>query len=305
LQGTVNINSVPLGALLNNTGCTGSSCQQAYRPFSRYQKITSSVTAGKAQFDSFQTSLLRNVGFLTLQANYTFSKALGDGVALNNGGLSGALADYGVHQYYSVLPLDRAHALSMAYVFNLPKLTSRNAFVRGAANGWQISGITQIESGAQLSSNSSNAGSNGLNFNYSGPLSNIQALGTPDITLYPTITCNPTSGLRHNQFLNPNCFAATPVGGMGTTRLPYMAGPMFWNSDLTLLKSFQITERQHLQFRFAAFNFLNHDLLSFTNNDSNLNAAFNSSGQLTTSNFGVAQHHYGHRILEMGVKYSF
>jgi hypothetical protein len=301
-QGTVNINSVPLGALLNNTGCTGASCQQAFRPFSRYQNITGSVTAGKAQFDSLQASLLRNVGFLTLQANYTFSKALGDGVALNNGGLSGALPDYGVHEFYGILPMDRGHALSMAYVFNLPKLTSGNAFVRGAANGWQISGITQIESGAQLTSQ---APSNGLNFNYSGPQSNIQALGTPDITLYPLITCNPTSGLGHNQFLNPNCFAPAPIGSLGTGRMPYMPGPMFWNSDLSVMKTFQITERQHLQFRFAGFNFLNHDLLSFTTNDSNLVAGFGANGKLSNTDFGVASHHFGHRIIEMGVKYSF
>jgi Carboxypeptidase regulatory-like domain len=313
LQGTTNINSVPLGALLSNTGCTGGTCQQAYRPFSLYQGITSAVTAGKAQFDSFQGSLIRNVGFLTMQANYTFSKALGDGVALNNGGLSGALPDYGVHEYYGVLPLDRAHALSASYVFNLPKLTSGSRFLRGAADNWQISGITQIESGAQLTSQ---APSNGLNFNYSGPLSNVQALGTPDITLYPTLTCNPTSGLGHNQFLNPNCFAPTAPGTWGTSRLPYMPGPMFWNSDLTVLKSFNLTERQHLQFRLAAFNFLNHDLLSFTQNDSNLVAHFDSSGKLTNGPgysptqlpsqvFGVAAHHFGHRIVEMGVKYSF
>jgi Carboxypeptidase regulatory-like domain len=303
MQGTVNINAVPLGALLSNTGCTGATCQQAYRPFSVYQNITGSVTAGKAQYDAFQASLLRNVGFLTLQANYTFSKAVGDGVAVNNGGLSGALPDYGVREYWGVLPLDRAQAFTAAYVVNLPKLSFGNSFVRGAANGWQISGITTVESGAQLTNQ---APSNGLNFNYSGPLNSTQALGTPDITLYPTFTCNPRSGLGHNQFMNPNCIAATGLGSWGTSKMPYLPGPMFWNSDLTLLKTFQVTERQRLQLRFAAFNFLNHDLLSFTTNDSNLKASsFNSSGQLTVSNFGVAQHHFGHRILEMGVKYSF
>jgi hypothetical protein len=315
LQGVVNTNSVPLGALTHVTSCTTTSttCQQQFRPFSQYQGITDSVTAGKAQFDSFQASLLRNVGFLTLQSNYTFSKALGDGVALNNGGLSGALPDYGVHEFYGILPIDRAQVLSMAYVFNLPKVNSIHRFVRGAANGWQISGITQVESGSQLSSQ---AGSGGLNFNYSGPQSNIQALGTPDITLYPQITCNPTSGLGHNQFLNPNCFAPAPVGSLGTGRMPYMPGPMFWNSDLSLMKSFKITEHQNLQLRFAAFNFLNHDLLSFAPGDSNLKLNFDSTGRLSngpgysptqTYNqiFGVATAHYGHRILELGVKYSF
>jgi hypothetical protein len=97
-----------------------------------------------------------------------------------------------------------------------------------------------------------------------------------------------------------------------------MAGPMFWNSDLSLLKNFRITEHQNLEFRFAAFNFLNHDLLSFSNGDNNLKLNFNSAGQLSNATdpnhacpgpscqaFGYSDYHYGHRILELGVKYSF
>jgi len=304
LQGTVNLNSVPLGAL-NNVSCniTDPTCQQTVRPYQKYQTITGSVTAGGAQFDSFQASLHRSVGFLTMQANYTFSKALGNGVAINNGGLTGALPDYGVHWLWGVLPFDRAHAFSAAYVFTLPKLRRSNSFVRGALNGWEISGITQVQSGAQLTAQSGTS----LNFNYSGPLGAVQALGTPDITLYPLIVCNPTSGLKHNQFANPNCFAPAPQGSLGTGGMPYMAGPTFWNSDISLLKNFQITEHQGLQFRFSAFNFLNHGLRSFTNGDSNLKLNFASGSNITTNadTFGVADYHLGHRILEFGLKYSF
>lgn len=320
MQGTVNVNAVPLGTLTSSTVCptgtniTTATCQQQYRPFTNYQGITESVTAGKAQFDSFQASVLRRVGLVSLQANYTFSKALGDGVAVNNGGLSGALPDYGVHEYWSVLPLDRAHAFSAAYVISLPKLQG-NSLVRGLANGWQISGITQIESGAQLSSTN---GQTSLNFGLSGSAGAVALAGTPDVNIYPVLTCNPTQGLKSHQFLNPNCFALPSAGQIGNGRIPYMAGPMFWNSDLSLLKNFRITEHQNLEFRFAAFNFLNHDLLSFSNGDNNLKLNFNSAGQLSNATdpnhacpgpscqaFGYSDYHYGHRILELGVKYSF
>jgi hypothetical protein len=321
MQGTVNVNAVPLGTLnaagftcpdptQNNTNGT---CQQAFRPFSQYQNITESVTAGKAQYDAFQGSLIRTVGLLTLQANYTFSKALGDGVAVNNGGLSGALPDYGVHEYWSVLPLDRAHAFSAAYVLSLPKVHANSAFVNGLANGWQISGITQIESGAQLSSTNSQTS---LNFGLSQS-ANVPLLGTPDINVYPVLTCNPARGLKRSQFLNPSCFALPGAGDIGDGHIPYIPGPMFWNSDLTVLKNIKITERQNIELRFAAFNFLNHDLLSFTNGDNNLKLNF-TNGVLTNATdsahpcpgpncqaFGYANYHFGHRILEMGVKYSF
>ncbi len=50
---------------------------------------------------------------------------------------------------------------------------------------------------------------------------------------------------------------------------------------------------------------MNHDLTSFTANDSNLYLHFNSAGQLANPNFGFADYKFGHRIIEMGVKYSF
>jgi hypothetical protein len=129
-------------------------------------------------------------------------------------------------------------------------------------------------------------------------------LGTPDITLYPLIVCNPSKGLTPNQFINPNCFKPAPVGSLGTGGMPYLAGPMYWNSDLTLMKNFKLSERQNLQFRFSGFDFLNHSLQSFTNNDNNLKLTFDSKGN-ANSNFGLAQYRFGHRILELGVKYSF
>ncbi|HTS05340.1 MAG TPA: carboxypeptidase regulatory-like domain-containing protein [Candidatus Eisenbacteria bacterium] len=328
MQGTVNINAVPLGTLnapgftcKQGSGPTDAYCQQAYRPYSNYQNITQSVTAGKSQYDALQTSVTRNVGLLTLQANYTWAKALGDGVQVNNGGLSGALPDWGVHEYWSVLPLDRAHVFTAAYVLNMPRLHSGSSFVRGLANGWQISGITQVESGGQVTAAGGGAGGNGgntsLNFGLTGTSSNVALLGTPDINLYTNITCNPRQGLAKNQFVNPNCFALPGPGDIGDGRIPYLPGPMFWNSDLTLLKSFKITERQNLEFRVAAFNFLNHDLLSFNNGDNNLKLSY-SNGVLSNATdpnhacpgiscqaFGYANYHYGHRILELGAKYSF
>jgi hypothetical protein len=156
----------------------------------------------------------------------------------------------------------------------------------------------------------------------------VLSVGTPDATLYPQITCNPTQGLGRNQYLNPACFTAPAPGTLGTGSMPYMPGPMFWNTDLSLTKNMRITERQQLQFRFSAFNMLNHDLLSFGTGDSNLKLNINDLGQTITgavdpvtkvacpivtggipcngaSTFGVAGSHFGHRNIELGVKYSF
>ncbi len=315
-------NGIPLGAI-NSSAYTNfpadcgtgpsndhlgdTACEQHFRRFPNYTTINESVTAGKSQFDSLQASVRRDVGVVTLLANYTFSKALGDtGNQLANGGLPGAMSiTEAEHYLWGVLPNDRAHALSLAYVFTMPKMGS-NRLLRNAVGGWQLSGITQVQSGAQLSAS---GGRTSLNFNLQQAGSNqdnVHLLGSPDVTLFPSITCNPALGPKGpNQFVNPNCFGPAPAGQLGNgAHMPYMAGPMFWNTDLTLLKNFKITERQGLQFRIAAFNFINHSLLSFTNNDTNLQLNIDSSGKAQNT-FGVANYHVGNRILEMGMKYSF
>jgi len=50
--------------------------------------------------------------------------------------------------------------------------------------------------------------------------------------------------------------------------MPYLPGPMYWNSDLTATKNFKMGARRNLQVRIAGFNFLNHVLLSFAPGDS-------------------------------------
>jgi hypothetical protein len=103
-------------------------------------------------------------------------------------------------------------------------------------------------------------------------------------------------------------------GVNGTTKMPYLPGPKFWKSDLTAEKNFKIGEHQNAKFRLAAFDFLNHALLSFAPGDINLEAnnlqwAAGSGGLGTENNlnpnFGKALWHFGHRILEVEAKYSF
>jgi Carboxypeptidase regulatory-like domain len=317
LQNGVNINSVPVGALSNSAKVTSlcpsnpdpnnGTCQQQFRPYPNYTGVNATESAGKSQYDSFQSSLTRRVGLVSIALNYTFSKALATST------YAGAFADYGTREYWSVAPFDRAHVFNAAYVFTLPKLAKSNRLLGGIVNGWEISGITQVQSGAQLTANT------GANLGLNGNSGGVALVGSPDVTPAPVLLCNPTKGLKSGQYVNPNCFGLPSAGNIGNTRFPYMAGPMYWNSDVTLVKEFTITERQKLQFRFSAFNFMNHALSSFSNGDNNLKLNFDSAtGKLQNATdtqhacpgpacaaFGYADYFYGHRILEMGVKYSF
>lgn len=160
-------------------------------------------------------------------------------------------------------------------------------------------------------------------------LAPITWLGTPDYQLMPTLHCNPAGGSAKNQFINPTCFGVPLPGsptagpealspnpsGQGQDRLPYIHGPAYQNHNLSLIKNFGVGEGKNVQLRAEAFNFLNHPLVSFNNNDNtNLNLGslnFATAGQpltpaeLRVANFGIANIKYGARLVELGAKFTF
>jgi len=209
------------------------------------------------------------------------------------------------------IPSNRTHIFNAAYSFDLGDHT-HNKLAGGFINGWQVSGITQIESGADLS------GLSGQNFgmNLNGAtlpgtngylISNVSLLGTPDLQLNPVLTCNPTANLGTHQYINAGCFAMpSQIGQSGPTILPTMYGPAFFNSDLALFKNFAITESKKLQFRVDGYNFLNHALWSFPSGFNNLSLGFNpATGQVNNPNFGIATDKQGFRVIQLAVKFMF
>jgi hypothetical protein len=273
-----------------------------------YQGLSAQESSVKAQYDSFQVSLARSSGWLTTSLNYTWAKSL------NNPTQAPGFKDYGTKEYWSVDKNNRGQTFNAVYVFALPKYTEGNAIARAALSGWEISGITQVMSGAQLTA----AGGTGLSV-ANGPNA-ASLVGSPDVTVFATLTCNPAKGLKRGQYANPSCFTLPPAGSntIGSGRFPYLAGPKFWSTDLSVTKNFKIRERGSLDLRFAAFNPLNHALVSFTSGDSNTKLNFDSNGVLTNATdtknacpgpkctaFGYPDAHYGYRTIETSAKFTF
>lgn len=319
-QAGVNFNAVPIGAMTNatvdakcsdldktatnpeSTRMQDSQCQQRFRPYPYYQGISANESAQISQYDALQAVLKRTAGWATFNLNYAWSKSMW------NPTVSAAFKDWGKSEYWTVNSDNRTHVFNASYVFEAPVKHYGSRFLSGIANGYQLSGITQVQSGVMLSK------VNGYYFNIANGPNSVFSIGSPDAQVAPAITCDPHLGLKKNQFANPNCFALPTQGaGIGNTRMPALHGPMYWNSDAAVEKDFSIAERQNLKIRFTAKDFLNHDLLSFASGDPGLVLNF-SNGQsgnpplgtlLNADTFGIATKHYGQRILELSAKYTF
>ncbi|PYU77645.1 MAG: hypothetical protein DMG50_30185 [Acidobacteria bacterium] len=323
-----NINVVPFGTLFNkgfnpsnqnsnNCGPNGMGsgnqpCPSEYTfaPYPTYQAINIANHNIYSNYNALQISWVRQKGNYDIAFNYTYSKALG----LVGGNQLDLTYDYGAE------PFDRRHLFNAAYSIELPKMVHNNKVAEGVVNGWQISGITSVQSGVNLTGNS-----NGGNFNatanisgltvqnaYSSSISTYSINGTDQIEVMPMLTCDPRKNLGKNQFLNGSCFAIPTVPGQnGPTVLPEFFGPWFWTSDLSLFKNFQMNERKKFQFRFSAYNFMNHPLWSFSgigvgSSDLNLNFGPSGTGQTqTNSGFGVTPIKIGNRIIQLSLKFYF
>ena len=299
-----NINLVPLGAMLasKNGGVDPNSLTaDNFRPLKGFSDLGLATNGSWSNYNALQVTWVRTKGKYTINMNYSFSKSLGI--------VSTTLDQYNINNDYAVQPNNRTHIFNAAYSVELGNPLKANKIAGGFVNGWQLSGILQLESGPNLTGyQGQNFGMNlngykipGTTFN----VSNVSLLGTNDIQLNPVLTCNPSSGLGPHQYINPSCFSfPTAVGQNGPTTLPAIYGPSFFNSDLGLFKNFQIKESKKLQLRFNGYNFLNHPLWSFNGN--NLGLGFDgTTGKVNTPLFGTVTQKQGHRVIQAAVKFYF
>jgi hypothetical protein len=301
---TLNINLVPVGAMLasaNGGVDPNTLTADNFRPLRGFSNLNLATFNGYSNYNSLQLTWTRAKGRHNVNLNYTFGKAMG---------LINFDDQFNLDANYGVLPSNRTHLFNVAYSFELGNPV-KNKVGGAILNGWQISGITQIQSGAELWSNSSNRNF-GMNLNNAKVpgtnhnISNVSLLGTPNLQLRPVLTCDPRENLGENQYVNGSCFAMpNSLGANGPTVLPPIYGPAFFNWDLGLFKNIAISESKTLQFRFDGYNFLNHPLYSFPGGN-NLSLIFDpNTGKLDNPNFGIATEKEGRRIVQMSVKFIF
>jgi hypothetical protein len=321
--------------------------QDYFRPYPFYSNIYQLAHTYYSNYDSGQISWNKHTGRIQFGGNYTFSKNLATAASWNNN-----LPDpFNLRNDYNPVSYDHTHVFNVSYTIDLGSHYRLGGFkpLNDLINGWQLSGISTLQSGPPLAS------IQGENFGFgygliqpvqvtyadqSGTqasqqcqnLYNVPAdannnhfcvtqlnptawLGTPDIELMPTITCNPSGGPAKNQYVNGTCFGIPLPGSNGQLRPPYIHGPAYMNHDVSLLKNFSMGAKRNLQFRAAGFNFLNHPLVSFDNNNTQSDLAIVQQGgtagqtltqsDLTEKGFGIAGIKYGSRLVELSVKYEF
>jgi hypothetical protein len=246
---------------------------QALRPFPQYQNIVTGVQNGdKSGHSSYHAMVIkvdrRFSQGLTFNWNYTLSKLLTDSDTYFADG--GAAQDhYNRSLEKSIGRFDQTHVFKFSTLYELPfgkgKRWATSGFLSHLAGGWRVSAIQIYSSGFPVALTRNN------------PLPTFNASARPFIDSYDNWRA-PISGDSFDPgkdlFLKPaNQFPAQPqhLYGNSTRFNPKARG--FWgkNENISLAKSFRVTEKLRIDLRGEAFNLLNRTVFSAGN--TNLNSS--------------------------------
>jgi hypothetical protein len=304
-----------------NTAPTVGPCASTTGCAANYANIINAAMIGSAKFNSFQATLTKKMSHgLSLLANYTWSKSLDDMPQATRVSNTEDL-NVGESYVYPLYPsnatnmpagamvsdikaldrgisdIDKPHAMSFSYVYQLPKLNKGNSILRYAANGWRTSGLVQHHSGDSLTAY---VGGTDVSLTSLG-----QERAVRDFTKSAYYSGGGTSdcaaGKKCVPWLNAGAFAlpvnAGPGTGFGNVVKGSLRGPAVTNWDGAIMRTFPVYRETNLDFRAEFFDVLNHTELS-NPNTSNPISSSTSFGTITGTQGGP-------RIMQFSLKYTF
>ena len=245
---------------------------QMLRPFPQYGAVADPYgNVGQTNYHALQTSIQQRLsnGF-TFNANYTFSKAIGN--------IFGIRSAYRGEWDKSLSNTDMPHVFNAFFSYELPfgkgrKFQVENKVLSALVSGWQMSGINRFASGTPLGPITGNACS-------------VASMGTCYASYNPAFTgtvringdwgngdvkaANATAFIDKNAFISAAAFTYgnTPVFGAYGLRNPHL-----FNTDLNVSRNFQVREGVKFVFGADGFNIFNTVRFGGINTNIN-NAAF-------------------------------
>jgi hypothetical protein len=294
------INLPPIGDVPELVASGGTGINQLMT-YPGYHGIRLAENGGNASYNSLQVDLHGKVRRdLQLQFAYTYSRSIDEvGAASNSGGdlsnttnpYAGPAYDRGPSNY------DRTHVAFVNFVYELPFFRdSSSRFLKATAGGWAFSGIITMETGAPLNLGVSGNNAASVIPNAGGSSSNNNG-NRPDVVApisYPKTVAewfNPASFAAPACLTGPDCW-----GNLGFDAL---RGPGRDNWDLSLIKTFALTERFKLQFHADSFNIWNHTQFKGDANNGGISLDQGSS------NFGAITSAFDPRVFQLALKVLF
>jgi len=243
------------------------------------------ATVANANFNALEVTVRYTTPNLSLLGGYTWSKSIDQASSISDPG-----NPYDLRATRALSAYDIPQNLVLSYEYKLP-FERLVRHVRAVTGGWQLSGITRLNSGFPVTLHSDGDNSlmgsnpNGVN-NYS--------LDLPDYNGLPLdLNHNPRNG---RPYFNVPAFSLNALGTPGNASRRSFIGPGEIKFDLALLKTLQFNESKSLQFRIEAFNTFNH---------TNFFGPAAVNGDISSALFGQVVNAASPRLMQAALKFVF
>jgi len=215
---------------------------------------------------AFVSFKMNNWHGVTLQQNFTISKALGTGAFVQATSEYTPNDPFNLDNMYGPQAFDRKYVYNVLAVYEPPFYKNQQGILGHVLGGWSIAPIFTAGSGSPLYCNTAGGG-------------DAQAFGSGDgANFFDNEQCVPITPMGsgsasvHNAGGDPNSpnLFSNPAANYANFRAPilgidgrdYGVGPTYglpyWNLDMSLRKNIRITERFSAEFQFLCLNTLNH-----------------------------------------------
>ncbi|HWZ82000.1 MAG TPA: carboxypeptidase regulatory-like domain-containing protein [Terriglobales bacterium] len=313
------------------------------RPNANFGRLRTWENVVNSSYSSLQASVKRQMSHgLLFNADYTYSHSIDNGSTWHSGATTanGSAAGEGFTTDQTLPGLDRGnsiydirHRLVLNYVWQLPGQNMKG--IAGViAGGWSLNGIWAFQSGAHwepytagrrvLKGDCSQSGIDaGLCVNIGGDFNLDRGRNDRPDSSVPRV-----SGVSHDAWANgwgiqqvgttttytttsPGLTISSPcLGCSGNLGRNTFVGPGYWTADMTLSKTFKITERVNVKFDANAFNIFNRTNFILATAGGGANNTYFHTNALTgafetTTNFGQAAGTLNARNMQLGLKVSF
>ena len=264
-------------SFFNNTPTPGAGTIDPRRPSQNFRSRRIIQNDLVADYDAISIILRQRMNKgLQFDAHYTWSRTRDMATHSNGGGQT--MDNYDIWRDYGPANWDIPHRFVASYLYDLPFLKdSSNVFLKYIVAGWQVSGVTTIQSGSPV------------NITFAQDRANIGIAGLqrPDlIGAVPDLNCQSNSAgateVARRQLIN--CYDASAFGlpaqfTFGNADRNILRGPKFSSTDLSFMKTVPVGATVRFQVRVEIFNIFNQV------NYGNPNASFGSSafGSITSA----------------------
>ena len=274
---------------------------------------------GNSTYNSLQATLRHQFSHgLSLQAAFTWDRDLSTVFFTGEGSSANVNQALCLACQWGLASFDRPRRLVVNYSYDLPFGNNMHGVAGTLIKGWNVSGITIVQSGDPLTFIAASGSTNpalvtGAAY---GASTTAGVNGVSTAQYCPgsgNFNAKSPGGLISNldHYYNPNAFCPAPIvpfgdptaSAFGDSRVGAILGPGQFNWDISVMKNTKITERVNMQFRTDFYNAFNHPQFADPGGSSFATTGFVNIASPSASNITVTN--VNPRLIQFGVRFLF